>query len=132
MKSKGSEKADIIAGTKLFLQDPAYGDNEINFVTRAGPPGPVDVTNDPNAFNLIDEETILFSIGNHSSFWYPIEKGPMPTAIITDHLETCEKGGPILKPQENLLKKYKAQEIAPKGTEGLGVHCATKFWTSCN
>lgn len=34
-----------------------------------------------------------------------------------------------MKPQEDLLKKYTAQEIAPKGTENLGVNWATKFWT---
>ena len=100
-------------------------------MTKCGPPGGVQVTNDPDAFNLIDEKTIFFSIGGYSAFWYRVQNGPPPAAIITDHLEIQSGVGPMMKPQEDLLKKYTTQEIAPKGTEGLSVKWATKFWTAC-
>ncbi|KAJ5309314.1 uncharacterized protein N7443_001775 [Penicillium atrosanguineum] len=116
---------------KLILQDPAYGDNDIDFVTKSGPPGGVQVTNDPDGFNLIDDKTIFFNIGGYSEFWYRVQNGLLPTVIITDHLEIRVGDKPMLKPQEDLLKKYKAREIAPKGAKGLGVNRATKFWTLC-
>lgn len=90
----------------------------------------VQVKDDPDGFKLIDNKTILFTIACWPAFWYRVENAPPPVAIITDYLDTTVLGKPMLKPQTDLLKRYKYQEIAPKGTKGLGVNAATKFWTA--
>ncbi|KAJ5820349.1 hypothetical protein N7474_005940 [Penicillium riverlandense] len=124
---------DLKSGPEVILQDPTYGDNEIDFMTKSGSSGGVQVTNDPDAFDAIDEKTIFFNIGGYEGFWYRIENGPTPVAIITDSLDTTIGNRPMLKPQSDLLEKYTdPQEVAPAGTEGLGRH-PTKFWTrACN
>lgn len=82
--------------------------------------------NDPDGFNAIDDKTIVFSIGGVESFWYPIDKGPTPVAIISDFLDET-LGRPMLKPQSDLLSKYYSEEVAAAGFDGLG-KTPTKFW----
>lgn len=93
--------------------------------------GSVRVTSDPDGFDAIDDKTIVFNIGGYEAFWYRIDKGPTPVAIITESLDSIIGGKEMLKPQADLLSKYSAEEVAAAGVDGLG-HGPTKFWTRCN
>ena len=100
----------------MILQDPAYGDNEIDFIVNSGPLGGVQITNDPEGFSLIDEKTIFFNIGGYSAFWYRIQNGPPPAAIITDILETkTEGGGANNETTGRLTQKVHSSGNSPKG-----------------
>ncbi|KAJ5083847.1 hypothetical protein NUU61_008426 [Penicillium alfredii] len=125
---------DLKSGPTLILQDPTYGEAESGFLANSASKGNVQVMNDPDGFDAIDDKTIVFNIGGYEAFWYRIDKGPTPVAIITETLDTTIGDKAMLKPQSDLLNKYDSdpKEVAEKDVVGLG-RKPTKFWTrACN
>ncbi|KAJ5178847.1 hypothetical protein N7492_002057 [Penicillium capsulatum] len=125
---------DLKSGPTLILQDPIYGETESSFLTNTALKGNIQVMNDPDGFDAIDDKTIVFNIGGYEAFWYRINKGPTPVAIITESLDTTIGDKDMLKGQSDLLSKYGSnpEEVAEKDVAGLG-RKPTKFWTrTCN
>ncbi|KAJ5885513.1 hypothetical protein N7495_010023 [Penicillium taxi] len=119
---------EINSGPEVILQDPTYGENEINFMTKYSSNGGIKVLNDPDAFDTIDRKTIFFNIGGYDGFWYRVNEGPTPVAIISGALNVPVEC--MMKPQAELIAKYtKPQQVAPVGTEGLSIQEPTIFWT---
>lgn len=73
---------------------------------KAALKGSVQVMSDPDGFNAIDDRIIVFTVGPFAYFWFRINKGPTPIAIISDSLNSRYEDLPLMKAHSDLLSKY--------------------------
>jgi len=71
----------------------------------------VDVVNDPDGFNLVDKNTLVFSIGGFEGFWYQMAMGtavtkPVSPAVIVSDTFNWNSWKHLKKPDAAMPTKF--------------------------
>lgn len=144
------ELADILVEAEAVFQEPAYSDTEIKFLPTFPASGKIQVVGDPDAFDLIDENTILVAMNMPDGMMFALNMDTLPAAIITNSIylekkktvlegvDTAKLMAEALKGKEtrpkdstrmeDLLARYEGTEVAETGADDLGPYSPTKFW----
>ncbi|KAJ5179434.1 hypothetical protein N7492_002644 [Penicillium capsulatum] len=111
-----------IGGRKIFLQDWVYSDKEKKLLNHPqllySEAQEVEVIDDPEAFDIIDEYTLLIAINVGDSLLKLIPQDKMPAVIITDFVlyDVIPKQEPDIKA---FFDHYEKITEIPGKTEGL-------------